>query len=189
MNMTDSLNGWGSQAIPYSQEAEEAVIGAVLVNPVAYFGVASFLQADDFFILRHKYIWQALTRLTDRSEPIDYLTLTQELKDMDKLAEIGGPAYLTQLINNTPTSIHGEMYGHLVERAATRRRLMSASDEIKALALNEEITIEQVINEAETKLFDVTERQLTKELIPMREAISSYFDRIEHLMYDKDAAL
>lgn len=187
--MTDSVNGWGSQQIPYSQEAEEAVIGAVLVNPVAYFGVASFLQPDDFFILRHKYIWQALTRLTDRSEPIDYLTLTQELKDMDKLAEIGGPAYLTQLINSTPTSVHAEIYGRLVERAATRRRLMAASDEIKSLALNDELTIEQVINESESKLFDVTERQLTRELIPMREAISSYFDRVEHLMYDKDAAL
>ncbi len=187
--MSDAFNGWGSQPIPYSQEAEEAVIGAILVNPVAYFGVASFLNADDFFILRHKYIWEALARLADRSEPIDYLTLTQELRDMDKLAEIGGPAYLTQLINSTPTSVHAEVYGHLVERAATRRRLMSASDEIKALALNEEMTIEQVINESESRLFDVTERQLTKELVPMREAISQYFDRIEHLMYNQDAAL
>jgi replicative DNA helicase len=187
--MSDSFNGWGSQPIPYSQEAEEATIGAILVNPVAYFGVASFLKEDDFFILRHKYIWQALTRLADRNEPIDYLTLTQELRDMDKLAEIGGPAYLTQLINSTPTSVHAEVYGKLVERAATRRRLMAASDEIKALALNEELSIEQVINDAEAKLFDVTERQLTKELIPMREAISNYFDRIEHLMYDQGAAL
>jgi replicative DNA helicase len=187
--MNDSFNGWGSQAIPYSQEAEEAVIGAILVNPVAYYGVASFLNADDFFILRHKYIWQGLQRLAERNEPIDYLTLTQELRDLDKLAEIGGPAYLTQLINSTPTSIHAEVYGRLVERAATRRRLMAASDEIKALALNEELTIEQVINESETRLFDVTERQLTKELIPMREAISLYFDRIEHLMYDQGAAL
>jgi len=187
--MTDSYNGWEAQQIPYSQEAEEATIGSVLVNSTAYFGLAAFLQPDDFFILRHKYIWQALTRLVDRSEPIDYLTLSQELKDMDKLAEIGGPAYLTQLINSTPTSIHAEFYGRLVESAATRRRLMAASDEIKALALNTDITVEQVINDSESKLFDVTERQLTRELIPMREAVGAYFDRIEHLMYDKDAAL
>jgi replicative DNA helicase len=187
--MTDSFNGWGNQQIPYSQEAEEAVIGAVLVNATAYFSIAAFLQPDDFFILRHKYIWQALTRLTDRTDPIDQLTVSRELADMDKLAEIGGSAYLTQLINNTPTSVHAEIYGRLVERAATRRRLMAASDEIKALALNEEMSIEQVINESESKLFDVTERQLTRELIPMREAISSYFDRIERLMYDKEGAL
>lgn len=187
--MSDQFSGWGSQPVPYSQEAEEATIGAILINPVAYFGVAAFLQADDFFLLRHRYIWQALQRLSERDEPIEYLTLIEELRDIGKLDEIGGPAYITQLINSTPTSVHAEVYARLVERAATRRRLISASDQIKALALNEEITIEQVISDSEAKLFDVTERQLSKELIPMREAISAYYDRIEHLMRYQDEAL
>lgn len=186
--MTDQPLNWGSLQTPYSQEAEEATIGAVLVNPVAYFGVAAFLRADDFFILRHRYIWQALERLQERGEPIDYLTVKEELEDLGRLGEIGGPAYLTQLINNTPTSVHAEVYGRLVERAATRRRLMSAADQIKSLAINEEMTVEQVISESEAKLFDVTEHQLTKELIPMREAVSQYFDRIEYLMQNKGAA-
>lgn len=187
--MSDQVTVWGSTQIPYSQEAEEATIGAVLVNPVAYFAIASFLKGDDFFILRHRYIWESMERLNDRSEPIDLLTVIQELKDVGTLAEIGGPAYLTQLINNTPTSVHAEVYGRLVERAATRRRLMSAADQIKSFALQEDLTIEQVISEAEAKLFDVTERQLTRELIPMREAINLYFDRIEYLMQNKGAAL
>ncbi len=187
--MTDLLNAWGSQPIPYSQEAEEAVIGAVLVNSVAYYGVAAFLKADDFFLLRHQYIWAALDRLAARSEPVDYLTVMQELRDMDRLGEIGGPAYLTQLINNTPTSVHAEVYGRLVERAATRRRLLAASDEIKALALNEEMNVEQVIAESEARLFDVTERQITRELVPLREAIITYYDRIEYLMHNQGAAL
>ncbi len=187
--MSDQFSGWGSQPVPYSQEAEEATIGAVLINPVAYYGVASFLQEDDFFLLRHRYIWQALQRLAGRDEPIEYLTLIEELRDIGKLDEIGGPAYITQLINSTPTSVHAEVYARLVERAATRRRLMAASDQIKALALNEEITLEQVIADSEAKLFDVTERQLTKEMIPMREAISAYYDRIEHLMRYQDEAL
>lgn len=187
--MNDQYAGWGSQPVPYSQEAEEATIGAILINPVAYFGVASFLQADDFFLLRHRYIWQALQRLSEREEPVEYLTLIEELRDIGKLDEIGGPAYITQLMNSTPTSVHAEVYARLVERAATRRRLISASDQIKALALNEEITIEEVIADSEAKLFDVTERQLTKELIPMREAISAYYDRIEHLMRYQDEAL
>ena len=122
--MTDSFNGWGSQQVPFSQGAEEAVLGAILVNPVAYFGVAAFLQADDFFLLRHKYIWEAMGRLADRSEPIESFTIRKELEDMDRLGEIGGTAYLTQLINSTPTSVHAEVYGRVVERAATRRRLM-----------------------------------------------------------------
>jgi replicative DNA helicase len=186
--MADQTINWASLQTPYSQEAEEATIGAILVNPVAFFGVAAFLKADDFFILRHRYIWQALERLHERNEPIDYLTLKEELEDMGRLGELGGPAYLTQLINNTPTSVHAEVYGRLVERAATRRRLMSAADQIKSLALDEEMTVEQVISESEAKLFDVTERQLTRELMPMREAVSQYFDRIEYLMQNKGAA-
>lgn len=187
--MNDPISNWGNLQTPYSQEAEEATIGAILVNPVAYFSVAAFLNAEDFFILRHRYIWESLTRLHERGEPIDYLTVTQELKDTGRLAEIGGPAYLTQLINSTPTSVHAEVYGRLIERAATRRRLMAASDEIKALALNEELTVEQVIADSESRLFNVTERKLSKELIPMRDAVSDYFDRIEYLMANRNAPL
>jgi len=187
--MNDPISNWGTLQTPYSQEAEEATIGAILVNSVMYFAVAAFLKADDFFILRHRYIWEGLTRLHERGEPIDYLTITQELKDSGRLSEIGGPAYLTQLINSTPTSVHAEVYGRLVERAAVRRRLMAASDEIKSLALNEELTVEQVIADAESRLFDVTERQTSKELIPMKEAVSDYFDRIEYLMANRNAPL
>jgi replicative DNA helicase len=177
--VTSSEAGWGSQEIPYSQEAEEAVIGAILVNPVVYYSVATFLNADDFFILRHKYIWQGLQRLAERNEPIDYLTLVQALRDVDKLAEIGGPAYLTQLINSTPTSTHAEVYGRLVERAATRRRLMAASDEIKALALNEELAIEQVLHESYGRLMDVSEGSILNSTTSMQVAISEYFGKVE----------
>lgn len=187
--MSDQFSLWDTGQAPFSQEAEEATIGAILTNPAAYFGVAAFLRIDDFFVLRHRYIWEAMGRLSERSEPLDYLTVMQELKDMGRLQEIGGPAYLTQLINNTPTSVHAEVYGRLIERAATRRRLMNASDQIKALALNEEITIEQVIKEAEARLFEVTERQLVRELMPIREAIGNYFDHIEHMMQNQDMTL
>jgi replicative DNA helicase len=187
--MTDLPNSWGALQAPFSQEAEEATLGAILVNPVAYFGVAAFLKSDDFFILRHQYIWNALSRLHERGEPIDYLTVRQELSDMEVLAEIGGPAFLTQLINNTPTSVHAEVYGRLVERAAVRRRLMTASDQIRTLALNEERNVEEVIAEAEARLFEVTERRLSRQLIPMRDAVSAYFDRIEFLMQNRGAAM
>ncbi len=188
--MSDQMNAsWGTTPIPYSQEAEEATLGAIMLNPVAYFGVAAFLKAEDFYILRHKYIWEAFERINERGAPVDYLTVMQELKDLGYLDEIGGPAYLTHLLNNTPTSIHAEVYARLIESRATRRRLMVASDHIKGLALNEELTIEEVINDSESKLFDVTERQLSRELIPMHEAMSTYYERIEHLMHNRGGAL
>jgi replicative DNA helicase len=187
--MNNQFNTIVPPTIPFSQEAEEAVIGAVLVNPNAFLTIAAFLKAEDFYLLRHAYIWQALLRLNERNEPIDYLTVIQELKDMGWLDEIGGPAYITQLVNSTPTSIHAEVYGHLVERAAIRRRLLAAADEIKGLALDEEKAVETVINEAETRLFAVTENQLKREFVPMQQAISDYFDRLEHLMHNQDTPL
>ena len=175
----------GQQA-PYSQEAEEAVLGAVLINPDAFLGVASFLNAEDFYILRHSYVWEALMRISERNEKADYVTVQEELRQMERLNDIGGPAYLLQLINNTPTSVHAEVYGRLVERAAIRRRLMTAADEIKALALEEDMAIEKVTSEAESRLFHVTERNLRRDLVAMREALSDYFERIEHLMQHPD---
>jgi replicative DNA helicase len=84
-------------------EAEEAVLGAVLINPEAYYDVASFLRADDFYIHRHRWIWETFTRLHERRIPIDLLTVTDELDQQGQLEETGGPAYLTALINNVPT--------------------------------------------------------------------------------------
>lgn len=170
----------------YSQEAEEATLGAILTNPIAYVGVAAVLKADDFFILRHKYIWQALERLAEQGLPIDYLVLTQTLREMDKLAEIGGPAYLTQLINNTPTSVHAKVYAGLVERAAVRRRLMSATDEINALALNEEMTIEAVIEQSGQRLFDASKMSGKDEIVPFIDMVREYYDTVDDLLQNKD---
>lgn len=173
-------------SLPYSEEAEQAVLGAILVNPEAFLTVASFLKADDFFLQRHGYIWQALERLNNRSVPVDYLTLAQELHDMGMLDTIGGMAYITQLVNSTPTSMHAEFYGRIVERVAVRRRLMATADEIKALALDESLDIDAVVGGAETRLFSVTERQLKREFVTMHDAVNDYWDRIEYLSQNQD---
>lgn len=174
---------------PYSQEAEEAVIGSVLINPNAFLTVTAFLRADDFYIRRNALVWEAMQRLHERREPIDNLTLAEELENMSLLNEIGGAAYLTQLVNATPTSVHAEIYGRLVERAAIRRRMLRTADEIRALAMDENQPIESVVAEAETRLFDVTDRQLKREFVSMPDAVNEYFDRIEYLMQNQHISL
>src|SRR5688572_8342160 len=119
---------------PFSQEAEEAVLGSILLDPPQFVALASFLKAEDFFMLRNTYIWKALERLNQRNDPIDHITLAEELENMEVLDTIGGRAYLMQLVNNTGTSMYAEVYGRLVERTAIRRRLMIVSDEIRKLA-------------------------------------------------------
>ncbi len=187
--MSNQPSTIAGQLAPYSQEAEEAVLGAVLVNPDTFLGVATFLKAEDFYILRHGYIWEALLRISERNDQIDFVTLQDELRALNRLNDIGGPAYLLQLVNSTPTSVHAEVYGHLVERAAVRRRLLIAADEIKALAMDEQLSIEKVTSDAEARLFHVTERNLRRELIPIRDAINSYSERIEYQIEHPDEKL
>ncbi len=187
--MSNQPSAIAGQLAPYSQEAEEAVLGAVMVNPDAFLGVATFLKAEDFYILRHSYIWEALLRISERNDQIDFVTLQDELRAINRLNDIGGPAYLLHLVNSTPTSVHAEVYGHLVERAAVRRRLLIAADEIKALAMDEGLAIEKVTSDAESRLFHVTERNLRRELIPIRDAINLYSERVEYQIEHPDEKL
>lgn len=174
---------------PYSQEAEEALIGAVLLNPAAFINIASFLKADDFYITRHQYIWQTFERLSEQQHPIDYLTVVEELSSLNLLDTVGGGAYLTLLVNKTPTSVHADVYGRLVERMAVRRRLMQAARSITELAMDESLTLERVVSDSEAQLFNVTDRQTRREFVPMWQALSDYYDRMEHLLRNPDIPL
>ncbi|HEX2698053.1 MAG TPA: DnaB-like helicase N-terminal domain-containing protein, partial [Anaerolineales bacterium] len=168
-------------AVPHSREAEEAVVGAVLINPEVYYDVAQFLQADDFYIHRHKWIWEAFTSLHEQRIPIDSLTLTEELDRKGQLAEIGGPAYLTSLVNQTPTSLNAESYGRIVESHAIRRRMIQAANNIASMAYNESSTVDFVMDEAEKAVFNVSERRLKHDLQPISAVLSDYYDRIDDL--------
>ncbi len=170
-----------AQVVPQSREAEEAVIGAVLINPEAYYDVAQFLQAEDFYVHRNRWVWNAFTRLHERRAPIDFLTVSEELDQMGQLAEIGGPAYLTALINQVPSSLHAEAYGHIIEQAAVRRRMLDAANEIARLAYNQEQSIDTVMDGAEKAVFGVSERRLRKDVEPIQQVLSEYYDRIDQL--------
>lgn len=186
--MTNTPNLAG-QFAPYSPDAEEAVLGSILINPEQFLSLASFLRKEDFYIRRHEMLWDACMRISERGDRIDLLTVQEELRALGQLTEIGGLPFLIQLTNATPTSVHAEVYGRIVERASIRRRLLIAGDEIKALALQEDLSIERVTAEAEARLFSVTEMNVRKDIVPMRDAIAEYFDRIEHLIQHPDEPL
>jgi replicative DNA helicase len=169
--------------VPHSREAEEAVIGSVLINPEAYYDVAQFLQADDFYIERHRWIWETFNRLHERRVPIDFLTVSEELGQLGQLAEVGGPAYLTALINNVPTSLHATTYGRLVEETSVRRRMLSAAQNIAKLAYQEDTGIEAVMDEAEKAVFGVSERRMTRDLQTIRQVVGEVYDRIDLLYH------
>jgi len=167
--------------VPHSREAEEAVLGSILINPEAYYDVAQFLVKEDFYIHRHGWVWEAFTRLHEKRAPIDLLTVSEELEQLGVLAEVGGAAYLTALINNVPTSLHAEAYGRLVEESSTRRRMLSAANEIAKLAYRQEISVETAMDNAEKAVFGVSERRMTRDLQSIQQVLSDYYDRIDQL--------
>lgn len=175
-----------NEHIPYSLEAEEAVLGAVMVHDKVFLEIAAFLNQEDFFILRHQFIFEAMSRLHERRQAMDYLIITNELKAMDKLDMVGGPAFLTQLVNNTPTHIHAETYGRIVEAAAIRRRMLSAADRIKVLALDHDMSASEAMIEAEKELLEIGSKEKDPLDMTFREHVSEYFDDLERLMANTD---
>lgn len=167
--------------IPHSREAEEAVIGAVLINPEVYYDVAQFLQPDDFYIHRLRWVWEAFTSLHESRIPVDLLTVSEELGRKDHLNEIGGPAFLTSLVNQVPTSLHAEAYGRVVESHSIRRKLLNAANSVATMAYDEETGIDDVMDDAEKAIFSVSERRMTHDVQPIKKVMSEVYDKIDEL--------
>jgi replicative DNA helicase len=165
--------------IPHSREAEEAVIGAVMINPEIYYDVAEFLQATDFYIHRHVWIWEAFTRLNQRRTPIDLLTLSEEIDRAGRLADAGGPAYLTSLVNQVPSSLNAESYGRIVEGHALRRRMIQAANKIATLAYDESLETTVAMEKSAVVFEDTLLRRTGVGLTSLSGHLSSAYDRID----------
>lgn len=150
---------------PHSPEAEEAVIGGVLTDPGLYVEVA-YLKPDDFHINRLAIVWDALMHLSGRKEGIDVLTVSAEIAAMGKGDQFEDKArgFLVNLINRTPTSTNTPTYARLIQRLAIRRRLLTAADEIKTLAYDEQLSVEQITEQSVKRLHRVTDSNRDGEL-------------------------
>jgi len=181
MMATVSPGPVADQLQPHNIEAEEAVLGSLLIDPDAIIRISTFLQSPDFFVERHGWVYQAVLDLHENRQPADLVTLSDELERRSQLDEIGGAAYLTSLMNVTPTSIHVEFYARIVERTAVLRRLISAASQIAQLAYQDTDDVEEVVDRAEEIIFGVSEKRVDRDLRPIRNVLEDYYDRIEYL--------
>ncbi len=175
--------------VPANLEAEEAVLGSLLIDPDAMIKIAAFLKADDFYREKNGWIYQAILDLHERREPADFVTLVDELERRDRLREVGGVAYVSSLINAVPTAVHVEYYARIVERAATLRRLIGAAGQIAALAYEEAQDVDEVVDRAEQLIFSVSERRVRRDLAPVHTIMSDVVNRIEYLHNHKGEVL
>lgn len=171
---------------PANVEAEQAVLGSLLIDPDAIVKVASTLRDADFYREPHQWIYKALLSLHERREPADFVTLVDALERTEQLEEIGGPAYITQLINSTPTAIFVDHYARIVERTATLRRLIGAAHQIAELAYDESHELDEVVDRAESIIFGVSESRIHRDLTPISMVLDEVVDQIDFLARNQD---
>lgn len=170
---------------PQNTEAEASLLGALLIDSDAIVKIADTINSQDFYELRHQRIYDAILKLYERHDAIDVLTLTDRLKNDGYLQEVGGPAYLTELTNFVPTAAHVEQYADIVAQKALRRRLIAASKDIGSLGLDESKQLKELIEEAETRLFEVSQQHVKQSVISLEAILAESFDRLDDLHKDK----
>ncbi len=166
---------------PANVEAEEAVLGSLLIDPTAILRVAPLLRPEDFFVERHAWIYEAMLKVHERGEPIEVLTLKEQLQRDGKLEDVGGVSTLVALTARVPTSVHVEYYAALVERAAILRRLMEAAQEIAQLAFRGEGEVEEILDQAEQLIFAINAEREHRDLRHMSRALEDLMDHLEHV--------
>lgn len=166
---------------PHSLDAEEAVLGALLIDPEAMFDLSASLKPEAFYREQNRWIYEAMLQLYDRREPLDFLTLAQELRQMNRLEEAGGEAYLIDLVNAVPTSANVEAYSKIVEQSAMRRRMIQAASIIATLGYNEEEPLEVVLERAEQALFGVSEDRNMHGLQPVNQVAREFLETMDRL--------
>jgi len=174
---------------PHNFDAEQAVLGSVLIDPDAIHKVMSLLRGEDFYNERHRWVWEAAVALAERHQPIDYVALVDELERGKKLDEIGGASFIASLINASPTAANIESYATIVDRLSTLRRLIGASSEIAGMAYKNEDELDAIIDRSEQLIFEVTQRKLLKELVPISTVVRQVADDVEHLQNNQADAV
>ncbi|OGE74158.1 MAG: replicative DNA helicase [Candidatus Doudnabacteria bacterium RIFCSPHIGHO2_02_FULL_42_25] len=170
---------------PQNKEAEQSVLGSLLLDRDAVIKIADLITADDFYEDKHKVIYLAILALYDERSSIDILTVSNKLDEGHSLDKIGGMSYLTTLVNSVPSSAHIVHYANIIRRKGTLRRLISASTDIVGLGYQEDLDLESLLDQAEQKLFSVSQKYLKQNFIALSEILHETFDRIDELHREK----
>ncbi len=162
--------------LPHDIEAEEAVVGSVLIDGESILRVLPFLKATDFYRERNRLCYEACVSLFGRGETIDQITVSRQLGIDGRLEQIGGAAYLSHLVAGVPTSVHIEHYGRIVNRTATMRSLIDAGSKITAIGYEDTVDVDGTLSKAEETLFQVRTGQPTRDFVHVREVLDQYLE-------------
>ena len=167
---------YAEKLLPHDIEAEEAVVGSLLIDGDCFVRISSLVKPQDFYRERNQVCFAAASALFERNEVIDQVTLARELDRINQLEAVGGMAYLSHLVSVTPTSAHSEHYAHLVARTSTMRTLIDAASRISAMGYEDTADVDSTLRQAEDILFGVRSGQAERGFIPLRQIYDQYLE-------------
>lgn len=166
---------------PQDLEAEKALLGSIMLRPDVVFDVLDSVEAESFYSERHRVIFKAMFELASKREPIDLLTVTTKLREQKELEGIGGTPYVSELLNTVPSATNVDYYAEIVRKKAVLRNLINASHHIGELAYNEEKQLEHVLEEAEKRMYNITNISKGQKLEKIEDLLDDAWDRFEKL--------
>lgn len=172
---------------PQSIESEKALLGSLMLDKEGIVKVIDFLKPEDFYKENHAIIYQAMIDLYQKNEPIDIMSVTQRLEEKKELENIGGASYLSELLEIIPTPAHLLHYAKTVREKKVLRDLIKISGEIAELGYKEHEDVDKILDEAEKKIFNISERSLTQGFLPVKKELDKAFERIDRIHSRKGA--
>ncbi|EFM63958.1 replicative DNA helicase [Peptostreptococcus stomatis DSM 17678] len=166
---------------PHNLESEQCVIGSIIVEEETLVPVAEILDREDFYIDAHKVIYDSMIELGNERKPIDMITLTNRLKEKGYLDQVGGVTYLTSITNMIPTTSNVKVYAEIVKKNSTLRKLIKASNDIISMGYEASDSLDDILNVAEKKIFDISQDRMSQDFKPISEVLTSVTAMIEEV--------
>lgn len=171
---------------PQNIEAEQSILGAILIDNEALTKALEVIDPDDFYKQSHRKIFQAMIELFERSEPIDLITLTNNMKKQDELDTVGGVSYLSSLVNMVPTAANIKYHSKIVREKGLLRNLLRSATEIASRVYEDNLEAEELVDYAERSIFDISDKKIKASFVTLKEVIKGSFEMIEHLYDNKE---
>ena len=170
---------------PHSVESEQSILGSILLDKDAIITVSETIRPSDFYKEAHKIIYECMLKLSNKNEPIDLITLTEELKKQGHLDDVGGISYITSLSTIVPTTSNVKYYADIVKEKSVLRQLIKASNDIINLGYENSVKVEEVLERAEKRIFDISQEKASDDFKSINEVLVDAYDMIEKLYTNK----
>lgn len=171
---------------PHSVESEQSILGSILLDKEAIITVTETIQPEDFYKEAHKIIYECMVKLNNKNEPIDLITLTEELRKQDHLEDVGGISYITSLSTIVPTTSNVKYYSDIVKEKSVLRKLIKVSNDILNLGYDNSTKVEDLLEKAEKQIFDISQEKSSEDFQSINSVLMDTYDMIERLYTNKE---